>query len=289
MTPIFKFSEFSKNFAIIDENDESIRYSELVEFSEIIKKKIEKHSLVFFFCQNSIGCLVGYSSFIVNGIVPLLLDVSIDKKLLSSLVNTYEPEFIYYPLSEKPYSEMQKTSLKVFDYVLAKTNFVANHQLHPNLALLLATSGSTGSPKLVRLSYENLKANGLSIIEYLDIKSDQRPITTLPIQYSYGLSIVNSHLMVGATILLTKKSIIEKNFWTFFKKNKATSLSGVPFTFEMLKKYIFFKMELPSLKTITQAGGKLDKRLVEVYAKFAVEKGVRFFVMYGQTEASHIE
>ena len=45
-------------------------------------------------------------------------------------------------------------------------------------------------------------------------------------------------------------------------------------------------MELPSLKTITQAGGKLDKRLVEVYAKFAVEKGVRFFVMYGQTEAS---
>jgi long-chain acyl-CoA synthetase len=139
---------------------------------------------------------------------------------------------------------------------------------------------------LVRLSIENLRENGKSINEYLGIGPDERPITTLPMHYSYGFSIINSHLLAGATLLLTTKTLVEKDFWTFFRTEKATSFGGVPYTFEMLKKLRFSRMEFPTLKTITQAGGKLSDDLLREFAEYAVNRDIRFFVMYGQTEAS---
>ena len=109
---------------------------------------------------------------------------------------------------------------------------------------------------------------------------------SLPMHYSYGLSIINSHLISGARILLTEKSIVEKKFWDFLKEQKATSFSGVPYTFETLYRLKFFDMRLPHLKILTQAGGKLKKDLSLAFAKFCLKKGKKFFVMYGQTEAS---
>ena len=150
---------------------------------------------------------------------------------------------------------------------------------------MLTTSGSTGSPKLVRLSLENLKANGESIIDYLDISTEERAISTLPMHYSYGFSIINSHLLAGATLLLTRYTLVEKASG-IFQDRKSKVVRGVPHTFEMLKKLRFLQMELPSLKTITQAGGKLTPDLLREFAEYAVNRGIRFFVMYGQTEAS---
>jgi len=152
--------------------------------------------------------------------------------------------------------------------------------------LLLTTSGSTGSPKLVRISYKNIEANAASIAEYLAIDENERAITTLPMSYSFGLSIINSHLLKGATILLTSKTLMEKEFWAFLKREKATSMSGVPYTYEILKKLRFFRMDLPSLTTLTQAGGKLNNELNKEFSEFCQQSGKRFFVMYGQTEAT---
>jgi acyl-coenzyme A synthetase/AMP-(fatty) acid ligase len=104
--------------------------------------------------------------------------------------------------------------------------------------------------------------------------------------YSFGLSIINSHLLKGATILLTNKSLMEKDFWPFLKQEQATSLSGVPYTYEMLKRLRFFRMDLPSIRTLTQAGGKLNIELNKEFAEYAQATGKRFFVMYGQTEAT---
>jgi acyl-coenzyme A synthetase/AMP-(fatty) acid ligase len=129
-------------------------------------------------------------------------------------------------------------------------------------------------------------ANAQSIAQYLSIDSTERPITTLPMHYSFGLSIINSHLMKGATVLLTNRSLMEKEFWAFLKSEKATSLSGVPYTYEMLKRLRFFRMDLPSLKTLTQAGGKLNIELTKEFAEYCHETNKRFFVMYGQTEAT---
>jgi acyl-coenzyme A synthetase/AMP-(fatty) acid ligase len=92
--------------------------------------------------------------------------------------------------------------------------------------------------------------------------------------------------MVGATILMTEKSLMQKEFWDFFKQQKATSFGGVPYTYEMLKKLRFMRMNLPSLRTMTQAGGKLTPELHEEFAAYAKEKGKQFVVMYGQCEAT---
>jgi len=137
-------------------------------------------------------------------------------------------------------------------YTIIKTNFDEKYSLNNDLALLLTTSGSTGSPKVVRLSCENIRSNAESIVQYLELNDSERPITTLPMHYSYGLSIINSHLAVGATILLTSKSLMQKEFWNFLKTEGATSFGGVPYTYEILNKLRFIRMDLPSLRSMTR-------------------------------------
>lgn len=160
------------------------------------------------------------------------------------------------------------------------------HDLHEDLALMLSTSGSTGTAKLVRLSHEALHANAASIAEYLGITGEDIPITTLPIGYSYGLSVITSHLFAGARIVLTDRSVIDENFWTLVTAHQATSLAGVPYTYELFEASGFRERELPSLRTLTQAGGRLDPDLRTQYSAWAAKRGIRFFVMYGQTEAT---
>ena len=109
---------------------------------------------------------------------------------------------------------------------------------------------------------------------------------TLPMNYTYGLSILNSHLFVGATVLVTDKGLMQKEFWQFFREQGATSFGGVPYTYEMLDRLRFFRMKLPSLRTMTQAGGKLTPELHRKFAEYAEANGKRFVVMYGQCEAT---
>jgi acyl-coenzyme A synthetase/AMP-(fatty) acid ligase len=151
---------------------------------------------------------------------------------------------------------------------------------------MLSTSGTTGSPKMVKLSKENLYSNCNSIIEYLAITSNHRAITNLPLYYSYGLSILNTHLESGASLVVSKESILSKEFWEKFKKYSVTTLNGVPYNYEIFRRIDLMKMDLPSLKYMTQAGGKLNPKLVKQYALWAKNNKINFFVMYGQTEAT---
>ena len=158
--------------------------------------------------------------------------------------------------------------------------------LHPELCILLSTSGTTGSPKLVRLSRANIQSNAAAIADYLGIGADDRAITSLPLYYSYGMSVLNSHLHAGATILLTARSVADPQFWTFFEEEAATSLSGVPFTFDLLERMGFRGRHYPSLRYLAQAGGRLPAERVRLYAQWAAAARKQVFVMYGQTEAS---
>jgi acyl-CoA synthetase (AMP-forming)/AMP-acid ligase II len=159
-------------------------------------------------------------------------------------------------------------------------------QLHPELALLLTTSGTTGSAKLVRLSYQNLQANAESIADYLAIRETDRAATTLPIHYCYGLSVVNSYLLRGASLILTDRSVSEPEFWKLFREHRGTSLAGVPYTFDLLDRVGFDTMRLPHLRYVTQAGGALPPERVRRYAELGRRNGWDLFVMYGQTEAT---
>ena len=270
----------------VNEQGEILSYKDIVQTSDVLSNMIPSRSLVFCLCRNSFGALGGYMAFINNRIVPVMLDAKSDRQFLENLFNLYKPSFLWLPEEQIGYFETWKRLVCVYDYVLLQNPNAAVHNLYDDLALLLTTSGSTGSPKFTRISYLNLQSNAGSIIRYLNLNQEERPVTTLPMHYSFGLSVINSHLLSGATILLTARSIMEKEFWSFLKRENASSLSGVPYTYEMLKRLRFFRMDLPSIRTLTQAGGKLSVELSREFAEYAQASGKRFFVMYGQTEAT---
>ena len=279
-------SSYANHTAAIADDGSRISYSELDRFADELYEKIKRRCLVFFLCENSPGSLVGYISCLKHKVVPLLLAKNLNPELLGGLIDLYTPEFLYLPAEmAEGFMDCEKVHTGL-GYTLLRTKFPGRYPLFPELALLLTTSGSTGSPKLVRQSYGNISSNAAAIAQYLELTEAERPITTLTMSYTYGLSIINSHLQVGATLLLASKTLFEKEFWDFFKAQGATSLSGVPYTYEILKKLRFFRMDLPTLRTMTQAGGKLTKELTHETAEFAASRNIRFFVMYGQTEAT---
>ena len=147
---------------------------------------------------------------------------------------------------------------------------IIDYKIDKELMLLMSTSGSTGSPKLVKQSYQNILINSQSIIKYLNIKSRDITITTLPISYVYGLSVINTHLLSGAQIILTNRSMVENNFWKLIKKFKVNNFSGVPYNYSIIEKILKSKVP-PSIKYSTQAGGKMNhlliKNIIEIYKK----------------------
>lgn len=279
------YTKYQNKDAIIDSYGKNYTYEDLLSNIRYLQQYL-KPGLVFCFCKNTIGSLVGYITFLESEVVPVMIDVEKDDDLISTLIDIYTPNYLWLPdeLTEK-YAEKGEFLISVSGYSLLHHNKAALF-ISKELALLLPTSGSTGSPKLVRLSNKNLISNAESIAEYLNITLDERPITSLPMHYSYGLSVINSHLIKGATLLLTELSVIQKEFWNFAKEQGATSISGVPYTYEMLRRLRIFNMELPKLKTLTQAGGKLNPNLVKEYLEQAHEHNKKFIVMYGQTEAT---
>ena len=285
---IWNFEEYGEKIAMKDEFGMILTYARLKDLGEQIAGIISTRCLVFSLCTNSIGSVVGYTAFINNGIVPVLLNSHMDRELLGELITKYKPQYLWVPVSlEVDFQQYPITKiLEMYDYVLLQISFDVTYPLHEDLCLLLTTSGSTGSPKFVRQSYTNVSSNAESIVEYLKLDETERPITTLPMNYTYGLSIINSHLLVGATLLLTDKGLMQKEFWEFFKEQEASSFGGVPYTYEMLDRLRFYRMELPSLRYSTQAGGKLTPELHKKFAEYAQEKGTKFIVMYGQCEAT---
>ena len=277
---------YTNNILIIDAEKNHFTYNDIYNYTKQIANFSEPRKLIFCLSSNTPGSLAGYLSFLINGQVPLMLDAGIDYGLLQNLIEVYKPAYIWKPENLNSLPINGRRTGNSLNYEMIDTGLDSKIQLHPDLSLLLPTSGSTGSPKLVKLTYDNVMSNATSISEYLEIDENERPITSLPMHYSFGLSIINSHLINGATILLTNRSLLEKEFWSFLKSEKATSLSGIPYSFEILKKLRFMNMDLPHLKTITQAGGKLNDALNKEFSEYGKSNGKRFFVMYGQTEAT---
>lgn len=178
------------------------------------------------------------------------------------------------------------TVYELKDYVLLRTKCSSEYPINQQLALLLSTSGSTGSPKMVRQSYKNLVANMNSIADFLELDEKECAITTLPMNYTYGLSVINSHLLVGGQIVLTEKTMLQKEFWNLVRRKKVTSFGDVPYTYEMLDGINFYQFNIPEIKTMTQAGGKLSPQLHKKIAEYAENCHKKFIIMYGQTEAT---
>lgn len=306
--------------ALQTETGEVFTYGELREQIAEFQHAVRRRSFVFLLCENSPGAVIGYLGCLNAGAVPLLLNAQMDTGLLQEMYEHYRPEYVWMPeeCQWKPYAlwdaekmersesdhvyngtaPLQKTAYRIFyenhGYQLCETG-AEPCEMYPDLALLLATSGSTGSPKLVRLSRENLESNARAIAEYLHLTKSERAITSLPMQYTYGLSVLNSHFQSGACVLLTKSSVVQQEFWKFFERAGGTSLVGVPYTYELLRRLHLFDSRTQndrdvawfrSLRYMTQAGGRLSENLQMQIGTWAKEHGVDFVIMYGQTEAT---
>lgn len=225
--------------------------------------------LLLQFCRNDLASVAWYLAAIEAGHAVALLSDRLDDGLRDDLIERYRPDWIY-------------SSQDGF----RKADVGPGPPLFPGLSLLLSTSGSTGSPKFARLTKRAVAANAASIAEALGITAEHRPVAHLPVHYSYGLSVINSHLHVGAAILLLESSMVSAGFWQAIREYEADSFSGVPYNYQMLRRLGLAKVNVPSIRIMTQAGGKLDPANTAFFHEQMRERNGTFWTMYGQTEAT---
>ena len=268
--------------AATDDSGGQLSYGDIVSLRNSISKILPERELVFCLCENKVASLAGYLALYDCKDVCLLLNAAIDKELLDTLYDTYKPSYIWLP------EELNRDANPVFgfkDYVLVKTMNKAP-VMNSELSLLMTTSGTTGSPKLVRHKYGNIEHNARNVATVFGWTEEERGIIDLPMQYTMGLNVINSHLQAGATVLLLSANLMSPLFWKYIKENRGTNFTGVPFSYEILNRLRFAKMDLPYLKTMAEGGGKLPDNLFESFARLASEKGIRFFATFGTTETS---
>ncbi len=286
MTVFDNLHIFNKRVVAIDDNLKTYKYKDLLDNSSKINKLTKPRDNVFLICENSFSFLYIYVGLIRNRNIIYLIDRSIKRDKFEVLQKLHKPKFILYPIEFSQKIENYNCHKIDSNYSIVKTNFHLKLNFQKDISILLSTSGSTGSPKFVQLSFLNIKDNTKKISNYLDIKKKDRTVTTMECSYSYGMSIINTHLYSGASIFLTKKNFFDKDFWILMNKIKVTNFGGVPFAFEILNKIKFYEKKLPNLKTVTQAGGKLNNEIMLKFIRLFKVKKIKFYTMYGQTEAS---
>ncbi|WP_298864825.1 AMP-binding protein [uncultured Sulfitobacter sp.] len=248
----------------VDDTGETLHYGDLDALRATWATKISGRRLVAVLCANTVPMFGAYIGLQAAGHAVILLSSKIAPEALEDLIARYKIEAVVGPEGVELLAEPAGG-------------------LHDDLSVCLSTSGSTGSPKLVRFSTAQLAANAVSIADYLDLEADDAPLAHLPFEYSFGLSVLHSHMAVGATLLLTEHSVMQKPFWERLKE--ATSIAGVPFHFEMLLRMRLGRADLPKMRTLVQAGGKLGPKEAQTLYDMAHDKGWKFHIMYGQTEA----
>lgn len=237
-----------------------------LEPMEAALRRFPHKTLGIIYSTNHPAPLSIYLAALRTGHAVMLLPAALHPDLLAALVEVYQPDWIFRQQA------MERVSK-------------AKREIHPDLALLLPTSGTTGSPQMVRLSYTNLASNAEAIVAYLGLGPQDQAITSLPVTYSYGLSVVNSLLQAGGSLVLTDASLMQPEFWQAMGQG-VTHLAGVPSQYQMLRRMGFERRAPKSLRILTQAGGRLEPEHVQHFATLALERDWRFFVMYGQTEAT---
>ncbi len=270
----------------LEGNSRALSYLDVHQAVELMRPSFDGRSLILCLCENSVPALIGYIGFMVHGQVPILIDAGQHSAALQRIVEDYGPDYVWLPESRNADLSLGEPVHRFDHYVLVRLPSRQSIALHSDLQLLLTTSGSTGSSKFVRLSCSNLKANAASIIEFLGIRPDDVAVTTMPFNYSFGLSIVNTHLLAGAAIQVTELTPLNREFWTLVESKRVTSLSGVPYTWDMLRRIKFERFQLDALRYLSQAGGRMTDEGRAYLARVSQERGWPCFLMYGQTEAT---
>lgn len=283
---LFDYIEEHNQLSIINCKDsKEYNYKDVLFSLPSITSK--EKNLVFLYLESDLISVACYLTILNSPHTIALLSSSLETTLKRRLENEYNPYIIFDQTRE---NIDNFTSANIKNEIL-ETHFHFNiHneglKIHDNCKILLSTSGTTGSPKFVKLSEDNIIENALSIADYLPINRNDCTPLNLPLFYSYGFSIFNSNAISGGKIVCNLPMILDNRFWEALNRYKFTSIAGIPYIYEMLSNVGFFKKNLPSLKYLTQAGGHLNKKVKKQFYKYAKHNEISFFVMYGQTEAA---
>ncbi|GAA0558234.1 AMP-binding protein [Chitinophaga japonensis] len=244
----------------------------------------DARGLALLYIDNTLTAVEVLLNFLDSRFTIALLSPALHVEYKQQLEAIYRPSYIYDP--SRPavagYAAVQANErVRLF-----KDTNAAAYTIHPDTRLLLSTSGTTGSPKFVKLSEENLVQNALSILAYLPVSGTDVTPLNLPLYYSYGLSVFTTNSMAGGQVVCTSRDVLQPAFWEDLQRYGFTSLAGVPYVYEMFYRIGFCKKEYPSLRYLTQAGGKLNAVLAKAFGEYAAAHGKDFFIMYGQTEAT---
>lgn len=270
--------------AMKDNEGHTLTYGALTDEIQGFYAGCERRAVAFILCKNTVGSMLGYLSLVERDVVPLMLSSKIDDELLQTFLTTYTPAYLWAP-EEFEERFACDTLFRRFGYVLLRTGNEC-YPIHDQLQLLMATSGSTGSPKLVRYKRGNLEANAKNVAAAFGWSAAERPVCDLGMQYTMGLNVINTHLYVGATLLLTTHNLMSSDFWDYIRDERATNFTGVPFSYDIFARLHFEKMELPYLTTLSQGGGKLTDARFHWLAEYAQRTGKRFLASFGTTETS---
>ncbi len=287
--PFWRAVDKHPGTALIGSDGHPISYARLVDEADTVARSFldfGRRQLAFLLFQHTPAAIAAYLACLRSqAVAPVLLQADTPPSLITGLTAHYEPDWLIGVTDQEPQAGYQDVSLP--GGLRARRRIEAHDlPLHDDLALLVTTSGSTGSQKLVRLSHAGLAANARAIAAYLGLNAGERAITTAPLAYSFGMSVLNSHLQVGGAVVLNTESVLRRGFWECMETQQVSSLAGVPSTWDMLERVGINERVLPHLRTLTQAGGRMadatTRRLQQIHAA----RGRQLFVMYGQAEAS---
>ena len=278
-----KFKKYKDSEALLYDNT-SISYKDILYQVSKFKKIINEKSLLLLVSSNTVLSIIFYIFSIKHNCKIIILDKNHSIKFIKDTAKKFQPNFIFYPNQKK----IMNSGKKIFfnDYTLIKLKSLINKKINDINSIILTTSGTTSNPKFVRISKKNIFENTYQIQKYLKINRKQKTITTLSMAYSYGLSVINTHLEFGAKIYLNEISPVNIKFWQIVKNQKITNFSTVPQICDFLKKIKFEKFLTKNIKYLTVAGGKTNDETLKYINNICKLNKVNFFVMYGQTEAS---
>ena len=281
---LLKKIKTNKKLLIVDaESGEKNVFNDILfDLSELNNKK----QLAFLYVNNNVSDVGIYFSMFSTQNILVLLNVNLHADFKEKLEKEYQPDIIYDPKRKQVKNFIVKDFSAAFGSIQLHLGNNNIRNFNNQIKLLLSTSGTTGSPKFVKLSETNLVANADSIIDYLPITRDDITPLNLPIYYSYGLSVLNTNAISGGQIVCNTADILQRKFWNQFDEFGFTSIAGVPYVYEMLNRIGFRKKEYPTLRYFHQAGGNLNVEMKKLYLEYAREHNIQFYVMYGQTEAT---
>lgn len=295
--------KYPYKYAVICQ-ERSIKYSELDKLSDIFAKDlinqgIVKGNRVALVLDNCCEYIISYFGILKSGAVVVSLNTQMIARELVVPLADCKPKIV---VTDLKHSQTIKDALKLYKrsaqlLIISKDGLETGGQMleprksfsdvnsHKDLAMIIYTSGTTGKPKGVMLSHSNLSVNADSIIEYLHLRPADKMMVVLPLYYSYGTSLLTTHIKTGSTLVIDNRFMYPNVVLDTMQREKVTGFAGVPSHYAiLLKKSAIRQYRFPNLRYVTQAGGAMAPALIEEFLSIFPE--TKFYVMYGQTEAA---